>query len=73
MKSRELAELRKKDVDELGKLLAEKRRTLLDERFSKATGALEDQSRVRKVKRDVAQILTVLNERSASGAAVAAE
>jgi len=59
-----LIELRKKDHDDLRKSLYERRQELLDLRFSHATGALENSSRLGSVKREVAQILTVLNERS---------
>lgn len=63
MKTREYQELKKKDADELRKLVDEKRTELMGLRFSLATGALEDQSRVSQVKRDVARLLTLLGEK----------
>ncbi len=67
MKSREYAELKKKDVDELQQLLDEKRTEVMNLRFSHATGALEDPSRLGSAKRDVAKLLTLLNEKKKTG------
>jgi large subunit ribosomal protein L29 len=64
-----LAELRKQDADDLRKALNTRRQELMDLRFSHATGALENPGRLGTVKREVAQILTVLNERSRSAVA----
>ena len=62
MKSREFQELKKKDVADLEKLVDEKRTEVMGLRFSLATGALEDPSRLGEAKRDVARLLTVLGE-----------
>ena len=64
-------ELRGKDVDDLDKLLGERGKELMDLRFSHATGALENASRLSKVKRDIARIRTVLNERRLASSAAA--
>jgi large subunit ribosomal protein L29 len=69
VKSRELADVRKKDEEDLRKLLSDKRRALMDARFSLGTGALENSARLGQLKRDVAQILTVLKERGHAAAA----
>ena len=63
MKTREYEELKKKDADELQKLVDEKRTEIMGLRFSLATGALEDPSRLGAAKRDVARLLTLLNEK----------
>ena len=63
MKTREYQELKKKDVAELRKLVDEKRTEVMGLRFSLATGALEDPSRLGQAKRDVARLLTLLGEK----------
>ncbi len=67
MKSREYADLKKKDADELQQLIAEKRTEVMNLRFSHATGALEDSARLGVAKRDVAKLLTLLNEKKKTG------
>lgn len=64
MKTREFQDLRKKDVDELQKLVDEKRTEVLNYRFSLATGALEDPTRLGEAKRDVARIMTLIGEKT---------
>ncbi len=63
MKTNEYQELKKKDADELQKLVDEKRTEVMGLRFSLATGALEDPSRLSQAKRDVARLLTLLGEK----------
>ena len=63
MKTRDFQELRKKDVAELEKLVDEKRTDVLNYRFSMATGALEDPSRLGEAKRDVARMMTLIGEK----------
>ncbi|MGE0230471.1 MAG: 50S ribosomal protein L29 [Flavobacteriaceae bacterium] len=50
--------------DELGKLKKEQ----FNLRFQQATGQLENTARVRQVRRDIARVRTVLNEKSRSAA-----
>jgi large subunit ribosomal protein L29 len=50
---------------ELDEALAERRQELFNLRFQSATGALENPSRIRLAKREIARILTVRNERAA--------
>ena len=66
MKTRELKDLRKKDLGDLDRALAEKRTEVMNLRFSLATGALENPSRLGAAKRDVARMLTVIGEKRAS-------
>ena len=58
------AELRDKSVEELNtreRELAEQRFKL---RFQKATGTVDNPMKIRQVKREIARIKTLLNERS---------
>ncbi len=61
MKARELRDL---PVDALERKLAETRQELFNLRFQSATGALENPARIRLAKREIARVLTVLNEKS---------
>jgi large subunit ribosomal protein L29 len=57
------ADVRAKSVDELKSELTELRKEQLNLRFQRASGQLENTSRVRAVRRDIARIMTVLGER----------
>ena len=57
--------------DQLDDALAERRQELFNLRFQSATGALENPSRIRLAKREIARILTVQRERSESAARTA--
>jgi large subunit ribosomal protein L29 len=59
----EASDLALLDPDELEHRLAETRRELFNLRFQLATGQLDNTSRMGRVRRDVARILTVLRER----------
>jgi large subunit ribosomal protein L29 len=52
--------------EELETKLGETRRELFNLRFQAATGALENTTRLRLTKREIARILTIRNERAAS-------
>jgi len=60
------AEIRGLAQSELEKQLAELRAESYNLRFQQATRQLTNTSRVRKVKRDIARILTLLRERELS-------
>ncbi|MEA4857381.1 MAG: 50S ribosomal protein L29 [Solidesulfovibrio sp.] len=60
MKTTELREL---DVDGLAKKLGESREELFKLRFQHATAQLEKTHRLRQVRKDIARILTVQNEK----------
>ena len=51
--------------DELESALQDRRQELFNLRFQAATGALENTARLQLAKREIARILTVLNEREA--------
>ena len=62
MRARELRDL---TDDELDHKLHERRQELFNLRFQSATGALENTTRLKLAKREIARILTVQNERAA--------
>lgn len=55
-------ELKGKTIDELNKLLSEKKKELFNLRFQKATGELEKTHRFKEAKKEVARIMTYINE-----------
>lgn len=57
-----LAELQGKTEDQLLELLPNLKREALNLRIQKATGELENTSRIRQVRRSVARIKTLLNQ-----------
>jgi len=59
-------DLRQKSDDELNKQVIDLRKEAFNLRFQRASGQLENTSRVRQVRRDIARIKTVLHERRAS-------
>ena len=60
-------ELRDKTPDQLREQLATLKKESFNLRFQQATGQLENTARMRKVKRDTARVLTVLNQHTGSG------
>ena len=60
-------ELRSLSPDELAERLAETRKELFNLRFQSATGALEDTTRLRHARREIARILTVQHEHAKAG------
>lgn len=61
-------ELREKTVDELRDREKELAKQLFALRLQKVTGQIENPSKIRTVRKDMARVLTVINEKSASGA-----
>ena len=62
-------ELSTKTPDQLRDSLVALKREAFNLRFQQATGQLENTSRMRAVRRDVARIKTVLNQKAAEAAA----
>ena len=56
------SELRQKSKDELGLMLLELSREQFNLKMQKGTGQLSKSDQVKKVRRDVARIHTILNE-----------
>ena len=57
------AELRELNAEDLETKLRESKEELFNLRFQSATGQLENNSRLRTVRRDIARIYTVVRER----------
>ena len=57
------SDVRAKSVDELNTQLAELRKEQFNLRFQRASGQLENTSRVRAVRRDIARIMSTLGDR----------
>jgi large subunit ribosomal protein L29 len=65
------AELRAQTDDQLGARLLDLKKEQFNLRFQKATGQLENTRRGREVRREIARVLTVMNERRRAAAAKA--
>jgi large subunit ribosomal protein L29 len=63
------SELRNKTPDQLRDSLVALKKEAFNLRFQQATSQLENTARMRAVRRDVARIKTVLNEKAAQAAA----
>ena len=60
------SELRALTDEELAHRIAERRQELFNLRFQSVTGALENSARLKLTKREIARILTVVNERESA-------
>ncbi|WP_321389921.1 50S ribosomal protein L29 [Emcibacter sp.] len=60
------SELREKSVEELEGQLVDLKKEQFNLRFQGATAQLENTARVRQVRRDIARIRTLVNEKRAS-------
>ena len=67
------SELRDKTPDQLRDQLASLKKEAFNLRFQKATGQLENTSRMQVVRRDAARVKTILNQKAAAAAATEAE
>ncbi len=64
-------ELRDQTPDQLREKLTDLKKEAFNLRFQQATGAMENTARTRQVRRDIARVMTVLNEKAATAAAEA--
>lgn len=62
MKVRELNDIRKNSVEDLEARLLDLKKELFNLRFQLTTGQLENPTRIKEVKKNIAQIKTVLRE-----------
>ena len=62
------ADLRDKTPDQLRDQLAQLKKEAFNLRFQRATGQLENSSRMQAVRRDAARVKTILNEKAAAAA-----
>ena len=60
------AEIRAKTADELGAMLLDLRREQFNLRFQRATGQNEGVGQVKKVRRDIARVKTIMAEQTRS-------
>ncbi len=58
-----ISEVRQLDDDELDETLGEQQRALMNLRFRAATLQLTDSSEMKKIRRDIARVKTVMTER----------
>ncbi len=61
-------ELRNKTPDQLRDDLVQLKKEAFNLRFQQATGQMENTARMKTVRRDVARVITVLNEKAAEAA-----
>ena len=61
--------LRERSPDELTKTLSDLEEQLFKLRFQKSTGQIENPVKIREVRKDIARVLTVINERRAKESA----
>ncbi|MBO9454753.1 50S ribosomal protein L29 [Paracoccus sp. R12_1] len=62
-------ELKSKTPDQLKEQLVALKKEAFNLRFQQATGQLENTARMRTVRRDVARVKTILNQKAADAAA----
>jgi large subunit ribosomal protein L29 len=60
-------EYRDRSDDELRKTLGDPEEQLFKLRFQKSTGQIENPIKIREVRKDIARVLTVMNERRSEG------
>ena len=58
-----IIDLRKEDVKNLNEKIQNFRKEALNLRFQKSSGQLENTSRISKVKKEIARIKTIINEK----------
>ncbi len=61
------SEFRTKTVDELRLEEKDLRKELFNLRFQKVTGEIENPLRIRRVRKDIARVLTLINEKPKAG------
>ena len=57
-------DIRKMDTTKINEEIVELKKELFDLRFQQATGQLENTARIGKVKKTIARMKTILNERA---------
>ncbi|KGJ08517.1 50S ribosomal protein L29 [Paracoccus sphaerophysae] len=63
------AELKDKSPEQLREQLVALKKEAFNLRFQQATGQIESTARMRAVRKDVARVLTVMNQKAADAAA----
>ncbi len=67
MPKKETKELRNLKTAELQKWYNDLKKEIYELRFQKMTGKLENFSRIKEIRRNVARVLTILKEKEAGG------
>jgi large subunit ribosomal protein L29 len=62
-------DIRERSDDELRKALGDLEEQLFKLRFQKSTGQIENPIKIREVRKDIARVMTVINQRRAEGSA----
>ena len=62
-------DIRERSDDELRKTLGDLEEQLFKLRFQKSTGQIENPTKIREVRKDIARVLTVVNSRRAEESA----
>ena len=60
-------EIRKLSTEEINKKITESKEELFNLRMKQATGSLENPSRIRELRKNVARLKTILREREIEG------
>jgi len=60
------AELRESTIEELERKEQDLRRELFNLRFQQATGEIENPMRIRAIKKDIARVLTIADEKKSA-------
>ncbi|MBU4691334.1 50S ribosomal protein L29 [Mycoplasma zalophi] len=60
-------DLKSKSIEELNNLVTDYKANLFTLRFKARTGQLEQNHKIKDIKRDIARVLTALNEKMSSG------
>ncbi len=63
-----VAEVRELDVNELQQRVVQARRELFNLRFQHATGQLENTGQLKEIRKNIARLLTVLNQKQRENA-----
>jgi large subunit ribosomal protein L29 len=66
MAQTKIADVRAKSPDELKEMLVDLRKEQFNLRFQRATGQLEATGRIKEVRRDIARVKTIMDERMRS-------
>ena len=62
-------DIRERSDDELRKTLGDLEEQLFKLRFQKSTGQIDNPIKIREVRKDIARVMTVMNQRQAEGSA----
>jgi large subunit ribosomal protein L29 len=67
MAQTKISDVRAKSPDELKEMLVSLRKEQFNLRFQRATGQLEATGRIKEVRRDIARVKTIMDERMRAG------